>query len=221
MADDGFQDGGIEDEFQAASNYDTDTHVKLFGKWAYDEVTKDNQIWQSESAQSLRDYIQTSNCQYLPYSGGRWQVKRFRKAGQPIVERLVCSLMYHGRNNGKKIKAVRFVRECFELIHLQTGENPIKVFVKAIINSGPREDSTRIGRGGVVRLQAVDVSPLRRVNIAIYNMVVGTRKSAFRNIKTFSECLADEIIGAAANEQQSSYAIKTKDEVERVAMSNR
>lgn len=36
--------------------------------------------------------------------------------------------------------------------------------VTAIINSGPREDSTRIGRAGTVRRQAVDVSPLRRVN---------------------------------------------------------
>ena len=39
-----------------------------------------------------------------------------------------------------------------------------KVVVNAIINSGPREDSTRIGRAGTVRRQAVDVSPLRRVN---------------------------------------------------------
>ena len=38
------------------------------------------------------------------------------------------------------------------------------MFVNAIINSGPREDSTRIGRAGTVRRQAVDVSPLRRVN---------------------------------------------------------
>lgn len=36
--------------------------------------------------------------------------------------------------------------------------------VNAIINSGPREDSTRIGRAGTARRQAVDVSPLRRVN---------------------------------------------------------
>lgn len=30
--------------------------------------------------------------------------------------------------------------------------------------SGPREDATRIGSAGVVRRQAVDISPLRRVN---------------------------------------------------------
>jgi hypothetical protein len=42
-----------------------------------------------------------------------------------------------------------------------------QVLVTAIINSGPREDSTRIGRAGTVRRQAVDVSPLRRVNQVI------------------------------------------------------
>uniref|UniRef100_A0A8C9GHN8 Ribosomal protein S5 n=1 Tax=Piliocolobus tephrosceles TaxID=591936 RepID=A0A8C9GHN8_9PRIM len=45
-------------------------------------------------------------------------------------------------------------------------QNPLQVLVNAIINSGPREDSTRIGRAGTVRRQAVDVSPLRRVNQA-------------------------------------------------------
>lgn len=43
----------------------------------------------------------------------------------------------------------------------------------AIANSGPREDSTRIGRAGTVRRQAVDVSPLRRVNQAIWLLCTG------------------------------------------------
>merc|ERR1711920_70638 len=64
-------------------------------------------------------------------------------------------------------------------------------------NSGPREDSTRIGRAGTVRRQAVDVSPLRRVNQAIWLLVTGAREAAFRNIKTIAECLADELINAA------------------------
>lgn len=69
--------------------------------------------------------------------------------------------------------------------------------VNAIINSGPREDSTRIGRAGTVRRQAVDVSPLRRVNQAIWLLCTGAREAAFRNIKTIAECLADELINAA------------------------
>lgn len=50
-------------------------------------------------------------------------------------------------------------------------QNPLQVLVNAIINSGPREDSTRIGRAGTVRRQAVDVSPLRRVNQVAQNWI--------------------------------------------------
>jgi small subunit ribosomal protein S5e len=88
------------------------------------------------------------------------------------------------------------------------------------MNSGCREDSTRIGSGGVVRRQAVDCSPLRRVNQAIYLLTIGAREASFRSIKTVSECLADELINAAKG-SSNSYAIKKKDEVERVAKANR
>ena len=76
-------------------------------------------------------------------------------------------------------------------------QNPLQIVVDAIINSGPREDSTRIGRAGTVRRQAVDVSPLRRVNQAMWLLCTGAREAAFRNIKTIAECLADELINAA------------------------
>jgi len=66
-----------------------------------------------------------------------------------------------------------------------------------VYNSGPREDATRIGSAGVVRRQAVDISPLRRVNQALYLLTTGAREAAFRNIKTIAECLADELINAA------------------------
>ncbi len=59
---------------------------------------------------------------YLPHSSGRYAAKRFRKAQCPIVERLVNSLMMHGRNNGKKLMTVRIVKHSFEIIHLLTGE---------------------------------------------------------------------------------------------------
>jgi len=188
--------------------------VKLFGKWNCDEVNVEDI--------SLRDYIPIKGkaAKYLPHTAGRYQVKRFHKALCPIVERLACSLMMHGRNNGKKLMAIRIVKHAFEIIHLLTGENPLKILVDAIKNSGPREDSTRIGRAGTVRRQAVDVSPLRRVNQAIWLLCTGARESAFRNIKTIAECLADELINAA-KESPNSYAFKKRDELERVAVSNR
>jgi small subunit ribosomal protein S5e len=115
---------------------------------------------------------------------------------------------------------VKIVQHAFEIIYLLTNENPIQVLVKAIVNSGPREDSTRVGSAGIVRRQAVDVSPLRRVNTAIYLLTTGAREAAFRNIKTIAECLADELINAAKG-SSNSYAVRKKDEIERVAKSNR
>ena len=88
----------------------------------------------------------------------------------------------HGRNNGKKLMSVRIVKHTFEIIHLLTGENPLKILVDAIKNSGPREDSTRIGRAGTVRRQAVDVSPLRRVNQAIWLLCTGKQLQPFKSI---------------------------------------
>ena len=75
--------------------------------------------------------------------------------------------------------------------------------------SGPREDATRIGSAGVVRRQAVDVSPLRRVNQAIWLITTGARESAFRNIKTIAECLADELINAAKGSSNRCGAVAT------------
>jgi len=78
-----------------------------------------------------------------------------------------------------------------------TGKNPVQVFIEAVQNGGARESSTRIGTGGVVRRQAVDVSPLKRANLAIYWMCVGARKAAFKNMKSIAETLADEIMNCA------------------------
>ncbi|KAF3925291.1 hypothetical protein ABW20_dc0107294 [Dactylellina cionopaga] len=186
--------------------------IKLFNKWSYEDVRVTDI--------SLEDYIQIQAPVYIPHSSGRYATKRFRKAKCPIIERLTNSLMMNGRNNGKKLMAVRIVKHSFEIIHLLTDLNPIQVAVDAIVNCGPREDSTRIGSAGTVRRQAVDVSPLRRVNQAIHLLTIGAREAAFRNVKSIAECLAEELINAAKG-SSNSYAIKKKDELERVAKSNR
>lgn len=186
--------------------------IKLFNKWTFDDVeVKDI---------SLIDYIQIRQPVYIPHTAGRWVVKRFRRAQCPVIERLTNSLMMHGRNNGKKLKAIRIVQNALEIIYLLTDQNPLQVVVDAIANSGAREDTTRVGSSGTVRRQAVDVSPLRRVNQAIALITKGAREASFRNVKTIAECLAEELINASKG-SANSYAIKKKDEQERVAKSNR
>merc|ERR1711871_627863 len=111
-----------------------------------------------------------------------------------------------GRNNGKKQMAIRQVKQILELVHILTGLNPLQVLINAIKNGGAREDSTRIGSGGTVRRQAVDCSPLRRVNQAIYLMHKGAKDSAFRTIKSIQECMADEIVNASKGAGSNSFA---------------
>merc|ERR1712177_60601 len=102
--------------------------------------------------------------------------------------------------------AVRTFKQTLEIVHLLTGQNPLEILFEAIVQGGAREDSTRIGSGGTVRRQAVDVSPLRRVNQAIYLICKGSREDAFRNLKSMSECLADEIINASKGPGSNSKA---------------
>lgn len=53
-------------------------------------------------------------------------------------------------------------------------------------------------------------------------MCKGSRETAFRSFKAMSECLAEEIIAASKGVGQSnSFAVRKKDEIERVAKGNR
>ncbi len=138
----------------------------------------------------------------------------------PFIERVMGALQFHGRNTGKKLKAMRIMKQCLEIIHLQTGLNPVQVVVDAVSNVGPREDSTRIGKGGNVKRVAVDVSSFRRVSQGIYYIVKYARDKSMKNHRNVAEVLADEFIQAATANPNSS-ALKKKEEIERNAKANR
>ncbi|UCE28600.1 MAG: 30S ribosomal protein S7, partial [Candidatus Bathyarchaeota archaeon] len=82
------------------------------------------------------------------------------------------------------------------------------------------EDTTRIGYGGVTYHQAVDISPQRRVDLALRLLSEGARKSTFGNPRPLEEWLAEELILAAKNDSKSS-GVGKRHEMERVAMSSR
>ncbi len=188
---------------------------KLFGKWSYSELTV------KETA--LENYISaftTKSRVFVPHTAGRYQLRPFKKAACPIIERVMGAIAFHGRNTGKKVKAMRIMRQALEIIELQTGENPIQIVIDAISNCGPREDSTRIGSGGNAKRQAVDVSSFRRVNQAIYFITKYARDKSFKNFKNIAEILADELI-QAAKANPNCNSIKKKEEIERNAKANR
>ena len=80
------------------------TEIKLFGKWSLEDV--------QVSDISLVDFIavKDKHATFVAHTAGKYQRKRFRKAHCPIVERLAVSMMRTGRNSGKKLMAVRIVK---------------------------------------------------------------------------------------------------------------
>lgn len=185
--------------------------TKLFGKWSFEEIEVKNP--------GLQRYISLKPI-HTPHSMGRHEHGRFHKANVNIVERFVNNLMRPGSSAGKKARAINLVRNAFEIIHLRTGQNPIQVLIKAVENSAPCEDTTRISYGGVVYHLAVDISPLRRVDIALRFLSEGARKEAFGNPRSLEECLAEELI-LAANRDMKCKAIQKRHELERVARVSR
>ena len=184
---------------------------KLFGEWSFEGITVRDV--------GLQRYLKLDPI-YLPHSGGRHEARKFRKSEMNIVERLINSLMRPGSSGGEKARIINVVRTAFKIINLKTGRNPIEVLVRAVENAAPNEDTTRIGYGGVVYRLAVDISPQRRIDLALRYIVQGTKAATFGNRKTLEEVLAEQLIGAANNDQ-NTFAIRRKLEVERIALSSR
>ena len=62
----------------------------------------------------------------------------------------------------------------------------MQVFVRALENSAPIEDTTRVMYGGIKSNVAVDISASRRLDIALRNIAMATIIGAFGNKKSIS-----------------------------------
>ncbi len=193
--------------------------IMLFDKWDYEGVTI-NDI-------SLSKIINVKPI-YMPHTFGRWASKRFAKEDVNIVERLINNLMHYGklyakntgRMGGKKWKAINTVKSALEIIQLRTKKNPIQVLVDAVVNAGPNEDTTRISYGGVVYHVSVDVSPNRRLDLALRYITQGARFASYKSGKPIEEVLAEELVLASTN-NPNSYSIRKKQEQEKMAAASR
>ena len=191
----------------------------LFNKW------KSNDIEIQDSG--LKNVIALDPA-IIPISFGRHEHQRLKKAEVHIIERLVNKLMHFGkkyakntgRMGGKKGRMIKTVKTALELIHYETGKNPMELLIRAIENAAPNEDTTRIVYGGVVYHVSVDVAPLRRVDLALRFIAEGVRETTYSNPKTIEEALAREIV-LASNNSMESHSVKKKNEQERIAMSSR
>ena len=190
--------------------------MKIFDLWSTDEVKIEDP--------GLRRYIFLT-AKFLPKSRGS-ERERFAKSKVSIIERLIGKLQVPGhrgkkhriitKSTGKYSARAKNVIEAFKLIEKQTKQNPIVVFVKAIENSANMDETTTIEYGGARYLQAVDTSPLRRLNVALRNIVHGTYDKSFRKKLNVAGALAQEIT-LAYNNDSKSHAIAKRNEMERQA----
>src|SRR3990167_9573551 len=102
-------------------------------------------------------------------------VVKFGQTKVNIVERLMNKIataghrgkkhkIEKGNATGKYTKNMKIVLDALEIIEKKTGKNPVAVLVKAIENASPRDEVTVIEYGGARYPQAIDVSPIRRIN---------------------------------------------------------
>ena len=144
----------------------------------------------------------------------------FGKSKVSIVERLVSNIMRTENYSGKKTKAYKAVKGAFEIIDKKTKANPVQAFVNALQYAAPKEETTRLRFGGILVPKAVDISPQRRLDIALRNVCQGALNASHKNKRSIEACLADEIIKAGKNDP-ASFAIAKKNDIERVARSAR
>ena len=174
---------------------------------------------------SLKPYLSFSP-KLLLKSQGR-NLERFGAAKVNIVERLSRHLDVPGHmgkehkiitswGSGKYNKNMKTMLQVLEIIQKKTNKNPVQVLAEAIENGSPRDEITVIEHGGARYPQAVDTSPMRRVNIALRWFVHGAYAKAFGKKKKMFETLADEIIKASEGSMES-YAFSKKNEAEKQA----
>lgn len=195
-------------------------NVLLFNKWDLRKIEVNDP--------GLQNVIALLPAVVIPITFGRHEHQRMKKAEVHIVERLANKLMHFGkryakntgRMGGKKARVFKTIETALDILHLETGKNPMELLVKAVENASPNEDTTRIVYGGVVYHVSVDVAPLRRVDLALRFIAEGVRESTYSSLQSIEEVLAKEILLASGSDM-SSYAIKKKNEQERIAMSSR
>ena len=186
-------------------------NVLLFDKYDMMEVTTRDG--------GLAKYIDLTPTS-IPSSGAKHANRSFGKSKMSIVERLINNMMRTEKYTGKKIKSYKVVKDAFDIISTKVKKNPVQVLVEALENAAPREEVTRLQFGGISVPKAVDISPSRRLDIALRNITKGSVKATYKNKKTAAACLADELIMASKGDM-NSYSVAKKEEIERVASSAR
>ena len=129
-----------------------------------------------------------------------------------LVTKFISTVM----SDGKRSLAERILYDSFDIIKERTGDDPMKVFKKAVDNVKPSLEVKSRRVGGSNYQVPVEVNPNRRLSLAI-RWVVGYATERGDG-KTMQEKLANELMDAA---NLRGGAVKKREDTHRMAEANK
>ncbi|EQC52718.1 30S ribosomal protein S7 [Bacteriovorax sp. DB6_IX] len=128
-----------------------------------------------------------------------------------VVTKCINALMI----GGKKAVAEKIFYGALQRVEQKTGEEPLKVFKKALSNIKPAVEVRSRRIGGATYQIPVEVRPQRRQSLALRWLRDYSRA---RNGRTMVERLSDEIIDAS---QGRGASVKKREDVYKMAEANK
>jgi len=130
-------------------------------------------------------------------------------------DRLIAKFMHALMYQGLKSKAERICYRALDIVGEKTGDDPLKVFKKAIDNVKPRLEVKSRRVGGSTYQVPVEVRPDRSVSLGI-RWLIGFARD--RQGKTMEEKLAGEMLDAAS---ERGSAVKKREDIHKMAEANK
>jgi len=128
-----------------------------------------------------------------------------------LVEKFICSMMW----DGKKNTAQHIFYDSMDKMRERSGDEPLKLFKKAVENAKPLLEVKTRRVGGANYQVPVEVRPVRRVALAMRWIREAAQK---RGEKSMMVRLAGELAEAA---EGRGGAMKKREEVHRMAEANK
>ena len=132
--------------------------------------------------------------------------------GSQLVTKFINCMM----SDGKQSTAMSIVYGSFEIVKEKSGDDPVKIFKKALDNVKPSLEVKSRRVGGSNYQVPIEVNPNRRLSLSI-RWLVGYARSRGDG-KTMKEKLANELLDAA---NLRGGAVKKREDVHRMAEANK
>ena len=147
----------------------------------------------------------------------RREIPKRELAADPLYNStLVSKFINTVMHDGKRSTAERILYQSFDIIKERTGDDPLKVFKKALDNVKPSLEVKSRRVGGSNYQVPVEVNPNRRLSLSI-RWLVGHARSRGDG-KTMQEKFANELLDAS---NLRGGAVKKREDTHRMAEANK